>query len=83
MNPQPLSKIIDVAAGTGDLARMASKKNDNKNRFCCVEPNMEMFATGKEKLRNLSNIKWATLDTCTPLTLFRNVVKFLKSSETF
>jgi len=23
-----------------------------------VEPNMEMFATGKEKLRNLSNIKW-------------------------
>ena len=58
MNPQPGNQIIDVAAGTGDLARMASKKNDNKNRFCCVEPNMEMFATGKEKLRNLSNIKW-------------------------
>jgi len=58
MNPQPGNQIIDVAAGTGDLARMASKKNDNKNRFCCVEPNMEMFETGKEKLRNLSNIKW-------------------------
>ena len=58
MNPQPENQIIDVAAGTGDLARMASKKNDNKNRFCCVEPNMEMFETGKEKLRNLSNIKW-------------------------
>jgi demethylmenaquinone methyltransferase/2-methoxy-6-polyprenyl-1,4-benzoquinol methylase len=58
MNPQPGNQIIDVAAGTGDLARMASKKNNNKNRFCCVEPNMEMFATGKEKLKNLSNIKW-------------------------
>ena len=31
---------------------------------------------------NLSNIKWATLDTCTPLTLFRNVVKFLKCAST-
>ena len=58
MNPQLGNKIIDVAAGTGDLVKMISKKNDNKNRFCCVEPNMEMFATGKEKLRNLSNIKW-------------------------
>ena len=58
MNPQPQSKIIDVAAGTGDLAKMTSKKNNNKNIFCCVEPNIGMLETGKLKLKYLTNIKW-------------------------
>ena len=58
MNPQPGNKIIDVAAGTGDLAKMISKKNSNKNTFCCVEPNKGMLETGKQKLKFLSNIKW-------------------------
>tara|TARA_B110000259_G_scaffold3476_1_gene4071 strand:+ start:2112 stop:2816 length:705 start_codon:yes stop_codon:yes gene_type:complete len=58
MNPQLGNKIIDVAAGTGDLAKMTSKKNDNKNIFCCVEPNKGMFDTGKEKLKSFTNIKW-------------------------
>jgi len=58
MNPQLGNKIIDVAAGTGDLARMISKKNDNKNIFCCVEPNKGMLRIGKEKLKHLKNIKW-------------------------
>jgi len=58
MNPQPGNQIIDVAAGTGDLAKMISKKNTNKNNFCCVEPNKGMFEMGKEKLKYLSNIKW-------------------------
>ena len=58
MNPQPEDKIIDVAAGTGDLVKMISTKNNNKNAFCCVEPNKGMFDTGKEKLKYLTNIKW-------------------------
>tara|TARA_B110000211_G_scaffold229963_1_gene288649 strand:+ start:1598 stop:2167 length:570 start_codon:yes stop_codon:yes gene_type:complete len=58
MNPQRGDKIIDVAAGTGDLAKMISKKNNNNNIFCCVEPNKEMFETGKKKLKFLANIKW-------------------------
>ena len=58
MNPQPGNKIIDVAAGTGDLAKMISQKNDNNNNFCCVEPNKGMFETGKKKLKSLTNIKW-------------------------
>ena len=58
MNPQLGNKIIDVAAGTGDLAKMISKKNDNKNIFCCVEPNKGMLETGKKKLKSFSNIKW-------------------------
>jgi len=58
MNPQPGNKIIDVAAGTGDLAKMISVKNDNNNIFCCVEPNKGMFEMGKKKLKSLTNIKW-------------------------
>ena len=58
MNPQRGDKIIDVAAGTGDLAKMISKKNNNNNIFCCVEPNKEMFETGKKKLKFVANIKW-------------------------
>ena len=58
MNPQPGNQIIDVAAGTGDLAKMISQKNNNKNDFCCVEPNKGMLETGKEKLKSLANIKW-------------------------
>ena len=58
MNPQPGNQIIDVAAGTGDLAKMISKKNDNKNKFYCVEPNRGMFETGKKKLKSFTNIKW-------------------------
>jgi demethylmenaquinone methyltransferase/2-methoxy-6-polyprenyl-1,4-benzoquinol methylase len=58
MNPQPGDQIIDVAAGTGDLAKMISKKNDNKNMFCCVEPNKGMLEVGKKKLESLTNIKW-------------------------
>jgi demethylmenaquinone methyltransferase/2-methoxy-6-polyprenyl-1,4-benzoquinol methylase len=57
MNPQPGNKIIDVAAGTGDLARMISENNNN-NTFCCVEPNREMNDMGKKKLKSLTNIKW-------------------------
>ena len=58
MNPQHNANILDVAAGTGDLAKMISQKNKNKNAFCCVEPNKDMFDTGKDKLKLYTNIKW-------------------------
>jgi len=58
MRPQLGDKIVDVAAGTGDLSKMISEKNNNKNSFCCVEPNKGMFETGKKKLKSFTNIKW-------------------------
>ena len=58
MKPQPMDKIIDVAAGTGDLAKIISIKNNNKNTLYCVEPNKGMFETGKNKLKFFDNIKW-------------------------
>ena len=58
MNPQAPSKIIDVASGTGDLAKIISKKNNNQNTIYCVEPNHGMFKEGEKKLKHLKNIKW-------------------------
>jgi demethylmenaquinone methyltransferase/2-methoxy-6-polyprenyl-1,4-benzoquinol methylase len=58
MNPQYENKIIDVASGTGDLAKIISKKNNNQNYIHCVEPNQGMLKTGEKKLRHLKNIKW-------------------------
>ncbi len=58
MNPQPDESLVDVASGTGDIAKIFSKKNNNANKISCVEPNNEMFLLGRSNLNNLSNIKW-------------------------
>jgi len=58
LNPQPNTKLIDVAAGTGDIAKMFDEKFNKLNQITCVEPNKEMFNQGKKKLQNFKNVKW-------------------------
>ncbi len=58
MNPQPNSSLIDVASGTGDIAKIFSEKTFRKSKISCVEPNKEMLNMGKSKLNNFKNIKW-------------------------
>jgi len=58
MNPQLNENLIDVAAGTGDIAKLFSKKNNNLSQVTCVEPNDEMYFAGKSNLKNFKNIKW-------------------------
>jgi demethylmenaquinone methyltransferase/2-methoxy-6-polyprenyl-1,4-benzoquinol methylase len=58
MNPQADSKLIDVASGTGDIAKLFSKKNNNFSKITCVEPNNDMFEEGKANLKRFKNIKW-------------------------
>ena len=58
MKPQPDSVIIDVASGTGDLAKIISEKKQNKNVIYCVEPNRGMFEEGRKKLKLYKNIYW-------------------------
>ena len=57
MNPQKNETLIDVASGTGDIAKLFSKRNQNEVKISCVEPNKEMYNAGKDNLRNLKNIK--------------------------
>ena len=58
MNPHKSSRLIDVASGTGDLAKIFSEKNNNHNNIYCVEPNVNMLKMGKNKLKKYKNIKW-------------------------
>ena len=58
MNPQLNQNLIDVASGTGDIAKLFSKKNNNLSQIACVEPNDEMYFAGKSNLENFKNIKW-------------------------
>jgi demethylmenaquinone methyltransferase/2-methoxy-6-polyprenyl-1,4-benzoquinol methylase len=58
MNPNLNSKLIDVASGTGDIARIFSKQNNNFSEITCIEPNKEMFEEGKKSLEKFENIKW-------------------------
>ena len=58
MNPQRNNTLIDVASGTGDIAKLFSNKINNSADVTCVEPNNEMYIKGKENLKNFKNIKW-------------------------
>jgi demethylmenaquinone methyltransferase/2-methoxy-6-polyprenyl-1,4-benzoquinol methylase len=58
MNPTYSSSLIDVASGTGDIAKLFSLRNKNLPSVTCVEPNDEMFKKGKENLVSFKNIKW-------------------------
>ena len=53
MKPQPNSKLIDVAAGTGDIAKLFYEKSNYSAEITCVEPNKEMLEQGKIKLKSL------------------------------
>ena len=58
MSPQKETKLLDVASGTGDVAKIFSEKTDNTNEIFCAEPNKFMLDVGKEKLKNYKNINW-------------------------
>ena len=50
MKPQNDSMVIDVASGTGDLAKIISKKTNNKNKIYCIEPNKKYAFRRKRKI---------------------------------
>ena len=58
MNPQPNTKLIDVASGTGDIANLFLTRSDGTGEVICVEPNKEMLSRGKIKLKKYKSVKW-------------------------
>ena len=58
LNPSQNSNLIDVASGTGDIAKLFSKKTNHSSKITCIEPNNEMYNQGSKKLKFLKNIKW-------------------------
>ena len=58
MNPSGGSTLIDVASGTGDIAKLFSLRSKNLSTVTCIEPNEDMFKKGKKNLINFKNIEW-------------------------
>ena len=58
MNPSSKQSLIDVACGTGDIAKLFLKPTDKTSQITCVDPNEGMINKGKEKLNQFKNLKW-------------------------
>ena len=58
MNPTSNSKLVDVACGTGDIAKLFLNNFSKENSVTCVDPNKNMIKKGKQKLKNFKNIDW-------------------------
>ena len=58
MNPHKNQNLIDVACGTGDIAKLFLKLVDKSSHITCVDPNKGMIQKGKEKLKDFKNLKW-------------------------
>ena len=53
MNPQPNSMLIDVAAGTGDIAKMFYKETNYSSKITCVEPNLRNVKSRQNKIKEI------------------------------
>ncbi len=58
MSPKNGDHLIDMASGTGDVARAFLKRLKFDGRVTCVEPNKLMLESGKKKLKHLNKIRW-------------------------
>ena len=58
LNPQVNTKLIDVASGTGDIAKLYLKKTNYKGDVSCVDENKDMLEINKKKNFKDCKIKW-------------------------
>jgi len=58
LNPQKDTKLIDVASGTGDVAKIFLEEVNYKSHVSCVDENREMLRISETKIQKISNIKW-------------------------
>jgi demethylmenaquinone methyltransferase / 2-methoxy-6-polyprenyl-1,4-benzoquinol methylase len=58
MNPSFNHNLIDVACGTGDVAKLFLDNVNKNSKITCVDPNQGMIDKGKEKLIIHKNINW-------------------------
>jgi len=58
MNASPNHKLIDVACGTGDIAKLYLEYVNKDSKITCIDPNKSMIKKGKEKLNEFRNLKW-------------------------
>ncbi len=58
LNPQKNTKLIDVASGTGDIAKLFLENVNYESDVYCLDENPEMLDLSKKKFKNKKKIKW-------------------------
>ncbi len=58
LNPQKNTTLIDVASGTGDIAKLFLEKIDFDGKVYCVDENEGMIEISKSKFIKAKNIEW-------------------------
>ena len=59
LNPSNNKNLIDVACGTGDIAKLYIESTNEEADVMCVDPNINMINSSKKRLNNFKNIKWS------------------------
>jgi len=57
MNPQINTKLLDVASGTGDIAKLYLKKTNNNGSVYCLDENKGMVNLNKKRFKDFTNVK--------------------------
>jgi len=58
LNPDINTKLIDVASGTGDIAKLFLEKIHYNGLVYCVDENKGMLDLNKAKFEGTTNVKW-------------------------
>jgi demethylmenaquinone methyltransferase / 2-methoxy-6-polyprenyl-1,4-benzoquinol methylase len=58
MNASSNQKLIDVACGTGDIAKLFLNYVNKDSKITCIDPNQGMIEKAKEKLNGFKNLDW-------------------------
>ena len=58
LNPQKNTKLIDVASGTGDIAKLYLDKTNYKGHVWCIDENKGMLDLSKKKFEENANVNW-------------------------
>ena len=58
LKPQKNTTLIDVASGTGDIAKLYLNKINYKGKVYCVDENIGMLILNKKKFNNNNKVKW-------------------------
>jgi len=58
LNPQKNTKLIDVASGTGDIAKLFLEKTNNQSYVYCLDENKDMLRLSKKRLNHKLKLQW-------------------------
>ena len=58
LNPQKNTTLVDVASGTGDIAKLYLDKISYKGQVYCVDENKGMIDLNRKKLKKNNKVKW-------------------------